>query len=253
MQIVGYLIRVLQYSDIEEKRSLIVSFRLQKAFFLLYSGSAAGCWFWLSASLTELSFQIAEAGSPSELASRPESQFRQMLDQAGISSVIEPQYLPPLARHDTDSDVTASQTPGRVTYDVTDRSDVTASPTPGRVTYDVTDRSDVTVSPTPGCVTYDITDRSDVTASPTPGRVTYDITDRSDVTASPTPGRVAFDIIDKRDVTATQMPGRVAFDDVTPPNGDGRAKSPPYSGDNVDLIDQNDEGERGYDNEVTHL
>ena len=163
---------------------------------LLYSGSAAGCWFWLSASLTELSFQIAETGSPSELASRPESQFRQMLDQAGISSVIEPQYLPPLARHDTDSDVTAS---------------------------------------------------------PTPGRVTYDVTDRSDVTASPTPGRVAFDVIGRCDVTAPQTPGRVTFDDVTPPNGDGRAESPPYSGDKVDLIDQSDEGERGYDNEVIHL
>ena len=184
-------------------------------FLLLYSGSAAEGWFWLSAPLTELCFQIAEAGSPSELASRPESQFRQMLDQAGISFVIEPQYLPPLARHDTDSDATASPTPGRVTYDVTDRRDATASPSPGRVTYDVIDRSDVT--------------------------------------APPTPGRVAFNVIDRRDVTAPQTPGQVTFDDVTPPNGDGTAESPPYSGDKVDLINQSDEEERGYDNEVTHL
>ena len=62
-------------------------------------------------------------GSPAELASRPDSQFRQMLDQAGISSVVEPQSLPPLARHDTDSDVTATPPPSRVKFDV--RGDLT--------------------------------------------------------------------------------------------------------------------------------
>ena len=85
-----------------------------------------------------MSFQIAEQGSPSELASRPDSQFRQMLDQAGISSVVDPQTISaPLARHDTEGELDWTPATTRVTFNVT--GDVT--PTDHS---DVTDEGDVT-------------------------------------------------------------------------------------------------------------
>ena len=65
-------------------------------------------------------FQIVEQGSPAELAARADSQFRQMLDQAGISSVLKPQTLPPLARHGTEPEL--EHTPA-TTDAVTDAAD----------------------------------------------------------------------------------------------------------------------------------
>ncbi|XP_043227096.1 multidrug resistance-associated protein 5-like [Amphibalanus amphitrite] len=64
--------------------------------------------------------RIAELGSPAELADRADSQFRQMLRQAGITSVTKSPALPPLARQDTESDL--NHTPGstRVKFDFGD-------------------------------------------------------------------------------------------------------------------------------------
>ena len=62
--------------------------------------------------------QIAELGPPAELAARDGSQFRQMLDQAGISSVTKPSALPPLARHDTEPDLGDTPATTRVTFNI---------------------------------------------------------------------------------------------------------------------------------------
>ena len=51
-----------------------------------------------------------------------------MLDQAGISSVIKPQTLPPLARHDTEPDLGHTPATTRVTFDVTDATSDVSTP-----------------------------------------------------------------------------------------------------------------------------
>ncbi|XP_037080857.1 LOW QUALITY PROTEIN: putative uncharacterized protein YKR104W [Pollicipes pollicipes] len=62
--------------------------------------------------------RIAEMGPPAQLAAEPRSQFRQMLEQAGISSLeaLEQHSLPPLAEQEAFSDVPSVTSPSRVLF-----------------------------------------------------------------------------------------------------------------------------------------